>query len=771
VGAVWLLARTNLRRRRALVAGLVLVIGAGAAFALTTAVGARRTWTAWDRLSETTRAPHAVFSFPADADPALLERVADLPQVEAMGNFSYVPIAPAPLVPGQDASGFVPLDPVFGRELYRPLIVEGRRANPRRSDEVTINEKLRDLGIRVGQRVQLRYGFEPDVTTIGSATVVGVERGEFDLGLNSANAVVWPTYAFLQQHGVDLEIGPQPAALVRLREGPGQRVAFERAVREIYGPEAFVPPGDLLGDPVREVINVQRTAWTLLAAAAGLAVLLAAGQALLRLGGANGLDAPGLRSLGMRRSQLAAVGAAQAAAVAVPVAALAVAAGVLASGLVPSGLAKRADPDFGLRVEPVVLAVGAALVVLVLTGAGALGAWRAAGPPRLPTRPEGRLSRQGGVATMLGTRWALGRTPGPAGASARSALAAVAIGLAGVLAVLTFGASDDHLHGTPRLHGWSFDASFTVPEVHPEEIRAQLPRLLDDADVKGVAEGFVTAMVLEGEPLEVVAISQVEGTFVHPTLLEGHAARDDDEIVLGSGTLDQIGKRIGDTVTVAGNDGEARLRIVGRGVFPVLGNEGDSLHNGSIMATTAERLGLEPTAGLVLVDVRDGADPQAVMARHDPDEQSEHITAFEPRNVDNLRAVGSIPWVLALFLAVLAVAAVGHALVTSVRARRRDVAVLRTIGLVRAQAVAAVIVQASTTILAGALVGIPVGVALGRWTWTGIAEGLGVVVVPVVPLVGVAVAVVAGLVLANLAAVGPAAIAARLRPAAVLRTE
>jgi hypothetical protein len=55
--------------------------------------------------------------------------------------------------------------------------------------------------------------------------------------------------------------------------------------------------------------------------------------------------------------------------------------------------------------------------------------------------------------------------------------------------------------------------------------------------------------------------------------------------------------------------------------------------------------------------------------------------------------------------------------------------------------------------------------------WSRFADDLGIASVPVVPTVAVVLTAVLALVIANLIAAAPAAIAARTRPAAVLRSE
>ena len=140
--AVWLVAKSELRRRWRTVFALIVIAGAGSAFAVTAGVGARRAWTAWDRLGAATLAPNGVYTLPPDAADKL-DLIPRMPGVEAVGTFSFVPIAPAPLDPGSDAAGFVATDPQFGQTIFRSLVVEGRHADPRRADEVTVNERWR----------------------------------------------------------------------------------------------------------------------------------------------------------------------------------------------------------------------------------------------------------------------------------------------------------------------------------------------------------------------------------------------------------------------------------------------------------------------------------------------------------------------------------------------------------------------------------------------------------------------------------------------------
>jgi ABC-type lipoprotein release transport system permease subunit len=140
-----------------------------------------------------------------------------------------------------------------------------------------------------------------------------------------------------------------------------------------------------------------------------------------------------------------------------------------------------------------------------------------------------------------------------------------------------------------------------------------------------------------------------------------------------------------------------------------------------------------------------------------------------PADVNNLDDVEQLPWALAAFLAVIGALAAVHALVSTVRLRRQDLAVLRALGFRRRQLAATLSWQATTIAVIGLGVGIPLGLAAGRLVWGAVARGIGVVDHPVMPALAIAVVVVAALVVTNLAAVLPGRSAARVRVAAVLR--
>ena len=142
-----------------------------------------------------------------------------------------------------------------------------------------------------------------------------------------------------------------------------------------------------------------------------------------------------------------------------------------------------------------------------------------------------------------------------------------------------------------------------------------------------------------------------------------------------------------------------------------------------------------------------------------------------PGDIRNYAAIRDTPLVLGAVLALLAVGTLAHVLLTGLHRRRRDLAVLKTLGLVRSQLLRVAAWQATALAAAALVIGLPLGVLAGRWAWAVFAGSAGVSGVADVPATLVLLAVPATLALANLIAAGPGWNAARGRPASVLRTE
>jgi hypothetical protein len=79
--------------------------------------------------------------------------------------------------------------------------------------------------------------------------------------------------------------------------------------------------------------------------------------------------------------------------------------------------------------------------------------------------------------------------------------------------------------------------------------------------------------------------------------------------------------------------------------------------------------------------------------------------------------------------------------------------------------------QATTVAVIASVIGIPLGVVLGRFAWSTVAHRLGIVNELVTPWLAVLLAVPLALALANLAAAIPARLGVRMRPGQELRAE
>jgi ABC-type lipoprotein release transport system permease subunit len=139
--------------------------------------------------------------------------------------------------------------------------------------------------------------------------------------------------------------------------------------------------------------------------------------------------------------------------------------------------------------------------------------------------------------------------------------------------------------------------------------------------------------------------------------------------------------------------------------------------------------------------------------------------------VATLGRIAQVPLFLAIFLGLIALGTLAQVLVTSVRRRRRDLAMLKTLGFVQRQIRGTVGWQATTLAVVALVIGVPVGIAAGRWAWRAFAEQIGVVPAPHIGGVSLLVVVPATILLALAVSFVPALLAARTRPATVLRSE
>jgi hypothetical protein len=218
----------------------------------------------------------------------------------------------------------------------------------------------------------------------------------------------------------------------------------------------------------------------------------------------------------------------------------------------------------------------------------------------------------------------------------------------------------------------------------------------------------------------------------------------------------------------------ARQLALDSAEFPILSAVG--MTRGSLLSLAMARLAVVTVAGAaVAVAVAIAASPLmpigSVQRRGCPFSACTMTSDQRPGDIRDYATVRDIPLVLAAVLALLAVGTLAHVLLTGVRRRRRDLAVLKTLGCTRSQVHGMVAWEASALAAAALLAGIPLGVIAGRWAWAVFADATGVASQATVDLPLVLLAIPVTLLLANVIAAWPGWTAARLRPATVLRTE
>jgi predicted lysophospholipase L1 biosynthesis ABC-type transport system permease subunit len=263
-----------------------------------------------------------------------------------------------------------------------------------------------------------------------------------------------------------------------------------------------------------------------------------------------------------------------------------------------------------------------------------------------------------------------------------------------------------------------------------------------------------------------------------------------DEIVLGPATANQLRVGINDNITLTGEGAPRRLHVVGIATFPTMGK----LHAGHTSLGVGAIVAPQVVPGHdinVLGERAQNLGPNAIFVRFKPgtdratelahlQETTRPLMTFtgidvfpvqRPAEIVNSRSLGSAPVVLAIGLAAGALLSLALALGSSVRHRRRDLTVLKTLGFTQHQLGATVAWHATTMIVVALLIGVPVGVVTGRALWSAFARALDVVAQPVVPAVGVLFVAVAAVVVANVVAALPARTARRVNPRALLRGE
>lgn len=387
----------------------------------------------------------------------------------------------------------------------------------------------------------------------------------------------------------------------------------------------------------------------------------------------------------------------------------------------------------------------------------------------------------------------------------RSVLVGVALAVTLIGTTLTFGAGLSTLVSHPALYGWNWDYALTTTGggVAPQSLAA----LSKSPYVAAWSSVTFADVDINGQTVPVML--QDSNAKVSPPILTGHEVRAEDQIVLGEATLAALHKRVGQSVTVSyGSKAQApaylppmRVKIVGTATLPAIGRAQvlhTSLGSGGIIdagvITPALRAVLLSNLivsdiDMVLVRMKSGANH---IERLDAMRQAAHagdrayaaipnnagggvsmavLPVQYPAEIINYRTIGDTPVLLAMGFAVGVAGAFAFTVVASVRRRRRDLALLKTLGFTRRQLSACIAWQSSASVLTGLVIGIPLGIVFGRWLWLTFARDIYAVPSATIPTLSLCVLGFGAVALANVVAFFPGRSAARTAAAIALRAE
>ncbi len=725
-----------------------------------------------------------------------LERAAVAALPEVRGEFPFlVPIALEAISPrGWDAP-LLPVAPASVRPMAG-VLVAGRLPDPARADEIVVNETARDrLGLDLGTTVVL--GQSVSASDLASAPPgwlpAGAELSDVNFRtrlrvVGISKAVTGPPDA-TPSSGFYAKYGDRLAGFtntfVSLRHGQADFARFQTDVQRVLGhPVNVANFYDLVGIRKAEnVTEVEQDGLYLFALAVILGGAVLVGQALVRAVAAGAADLPTWRAIGadrhmvVRALMLPVVVTAGVAAVTTIVVA------IVLSPRFPIGLARQYELSLGVHADWLVLGLASLAVVAAALATAWLSAqWRVTRGDAVSRAPStaGSWAARAGLppALFIGARLAVEPGRGRRAVPVRSALVGAIAGVLGVVACFTFRAGIDDAIANPQRSGivWDFVIAQADQPVAPGAIAA----IRRDPDVSGILHAtWSRAVPIAGTPTPTFGTTSIEGG-LRPVVLSGRAPRGTGEIAFAPTTMKALGLHVGGHVTVGSPPGRS-VRIVGTALLPPSSHTD---YDQSAWMTSAglrasqppERAGgAEGIEDYVLVRYRHGTSV-ASADRRMTSIAARNGGAFTeraelPASVVDLGKLRALPLALAVFFALLASATVAHAIVTTVRRRKHDLAVMRSIGFTRRQARVAIAWQATLLAATGLVVGVPLGIAFGRVIWRWLADSFPVVYVPPLALVAVLLVVPVALAVANLLAAGPARSAARLRPAEILRTE
>jgi hypothetical protein len=699
--------------------------------------------------------------------------------------------------------------------LDKVTLVAGHLFNPNKPDEAVVNEQaMREAGIHIGSVISIPFYTDKEATTSTYNGPPYLDPKITIVGEVVINSTVVQDDIDALASGVVLlspKLNDQLATCCAYYSGTSIKVAGGSAnVARVQAEVAKVDPiakfaiggvsspSQILNKAQQE-IKPEAIALGVFGLIAAIAVMLIAGLTIGRMLRAKSSEARTLQALGANTwmalcTELVGIFLAVATG-----ALLAVALAIALSPLAPIGPVRFVYPYRGISYDWTILGFGLlAQLILLMTIAFVLARRelrRIRQVRQIDYSSDSwitRLATATGVPLSLavGLRFALRSGRGASAAPVRSAILGAILAVVVLVTTVTFGAGLDNLVSHPTLYGWNWDYALLSGFAGQEDLPGPQVAAYFNHDhyVASWSGANFARAVLDGHSLQVM--TETPGAEVAPPLLSGHGLEAANQIVLGQHTLIVLHKKVGESVTFYnGKSKSTTLKIVGTATFTPV-SKGLEMGTGALVATSDFPLSLTntqetaiPGPQVVLIRLRPGTNtPLALKSVHniiyrlnrvhsDQGSAGGLVAQLRPAEIVNYRSMATTPAILGGGLALGAVVALALTLVASVRRRRRELALLKTLGFVRRQLALAVAWQSSIAVGIGVVIGVPVGIVLGRTLWNLFAHEIDAVPAPSVPGLVIAIIGVGALVLANVIASVPGRMAARTSTALVLREE
>ena len=301
----------------------------------------------------------------------------------------------------------------------------------------------------------------------------------------------------------------------------------------------------------------------------------------------------------------------------------------------------------------------------------------------------------------------------------RSALIGASLAVIAVIGATTLARSESAFVSEPARWGrtWHSEPDAFSEGVSQKELATKLGAT---PGVEAVAEYTSDSVRVEGRDVGVSAFSPLTGR-IDASLRRGRLPRRADEIGLGERTLRTAHAHIGDTVRVQGHDdqraGPGRMmKVTGTIVTPPSAGDGGTLDTGAVVTTPALNALIPPkqlTSDLV-IRYAPGTDVGAIERRLSREglDFNPFTEPQVPGAVRRLSDVRTIAVALGWFFVALGVLGLLHTLWAVSRRHRREFAVLRVVGMRRAQVGSAIVVSALLLATVAVIIGVPLGIVV-----------------------------------------------------------